>query len=317
VGDALVNGTLPPGLEGQYTADQFRLLCLAQDSDQAWEATPPARAALASLLQASGASLDVGWRVQRTAPPPSPHGGPLCDGVRRIPLAPLSRQHLLEVLNGTRKSAVLMAVNGSDPFGQMPGASGLKGLYGLMWRFSGDSCSVTPDIGRLAHGSDAAGWGQLYVTCEASLESSGARRGTQWWRLQCGIVNGDDLPVERKQAELNSCPDTTSGPRLVGILERVQAGLLGQTVSAFGITGLYITFVLSAGRFLRLAISNMRMRIPYDDLPNTSRLIALCQDIYIARAEGELALEEELYWAIINIYRRPSVLFELTKKKEA
>ena len=29
--------------------------------------------------------------------------------------------------------------------------------------------------------------------------------------------------------------------------------------------------------FLRLSISNMRMRIPYDDLPNTSRLIALCQ----------------------------------------
>lgn len=38
------------------------------------------------------------------------------------------------------------------------------------------------------------------------------------------------------------------------------------------------------------------------------------QDIYIARAEGELALEEELYWALINIYRVPSVLFDLTKK---
>ena len=82
----------------------------------------------------------------------------------------------------------------------------------------------------------------------------------------------------------------------------------------------------------------MRMRIPYDDLPNTSRLIALCQvrqccvcnsmatcfpppwkmlcahlltlhvtpftvlqDIYIARAEGELALEEELYWCVFTI----------------
>lgn len=30
VGEALVNGTLPSGLEGQYNADQFRLLCLAQ-----------------------------------------------------------------------------------------------------------------------------------------------------------------------------------------------------------------------------------------------------------------------------------------------
>lgn len=40
------------------------------------------------------------------------------------------------------------------------------------------------------------------------------------------------------------------------------------------------------------------------------------QDIYIARAEGELELEEELYWALINIYRRPEVLFELTKKRD-
>ena len=41
------------------------------------------------------------------------------------------------------------------------------------------------------------------------------------------------------------------------------------------------------------------------------------QDIYIARAEGELALEEELYWALINIYRSSAVMFELTKKKES
>ena len=40
------------------------------------------------------------------------------------------------------------------------------------------------------------------------------------------------------------------------------------------------------------------------------------QDIYIARAECELELEEELYWALINIYRRPEALFELTKKRD-
>ena len=39
------------------------------------------------------------------------------------------------------------------------------------------------------------------------------------------------------------------------------------------------------------------------------------QDIYIARAEGELGLEEELYWTLINIYRLPpNLMFELTKK---
>lgn len=41
------------------------------------------------------------------------------------------------------------------------------------------------------------------------------------------------------------------------------------------------------------------------------------QDIYIARAEGELALEEELYWALISIYRSPAVMFELTARSAA
>ncbi len=75
--------------------------------------------------------------------------------------------------------------------------------------------------------------------------------------------------------------------------------------------------VYAVGRLLRLSMSNLRTRIMYEDLPNTKRLVALCEDIYIARAEGELLLEGELYFAMISIYRSPQVLFELTKKKEA
>ena len=44
---------------------------------------------------------------------------------------------------------------------------------------------------------------------------------------------------------------------------------------------------------------------------------AMLQDIYIARAEGDLALEEELYWALINIYRSPAIMFELTTRNFA
>lgn len=61
-------------------------------------------------------------------------------------------------------------------------------------------------------------------------------------------------------------------------------------------------------------VSNLRLRVPYEDLPTTRRLVALCQDVYIARAEGLLGLEEELYCALIAVYRLPAVLFELTKK---
>ena len=97
--------------------------------------------------------------------------------------------------------------------------------------------------------------------------------------------------------------------------------------------------VYAVGRLLRLSMTNLKARIQFEvrgrpssevpmllllttacimqDLPSTSRLVALCQDIYIARAEGELQLEHELYFALISIYRSPQVLFELTKRKEA
>ncbi len=42
------------------------------------------------------------------------------------------------------------------------------------------------------------------------------------------------------------------------------------------------------------------------------RLVALCEDIYAARAEGELALEEALFWTVIRIYRDPAMLIEYT-----
>lgn len=62
------------------------------------------------------------------------------------------------------------------------------------------------------------------------------------------------------------------------MLGRVQTGFLEQTVSSFGITGLYITFVFGVGRFLRLATIHSHMRIMYAHLPTTKRLNALCQD---------------------------------------
>lgn len=151
--------------------------------------------------------------------------------------------------------------------------------------------------------------------CNISLASTSNQ--DKWWQLQCQVLDDQDQPVDNGLKGWATCTKGRSnGPRLVAVLERVQTGLLGQTLSSFGITGLYITFVFGIGRFLRLAATNIRMRIMYEDLPTTKRLIALCQDIYIARAQGELALEEELYWALINIYRSPAVMFELTKKKE-
>ncbi|KVI12497.1 Piezo family [Cynara cardunculus var. scolymus] len=66
------------------------------------------------------------------------------------------------------------------------------------------------------------------------------------------------------------------------------------------------------GRFIRLQCSDLRMRIPFENLPSCDRLIAICEDIYAARAEGELGVEEVLYWTLVKIYRSPHMLLEYT-----
>nr|XP_043619300.1 piezo-type mechanosensitive ion channel homolog [Erigeron canadensis] len=112
---------------------------------------------------------------------------------------------------------------------------------------------------------------------------------------------------------LNSsvCGDLV-GPMAIVVSEETPQGILGETLSKFSIWGLYITFVLAVGRFIRLQCSDLRMRIPYENLPSCDRLIAICEDIYAARAEGELGVEEVLYWTLVKIYRSPHMLLEYT-----
>ncbi|KAI3472681.1 hypothetical protein Pfo_030830 [Paulownia fortunei] len=98
-----------------------------------------------------------------------------------------------------------------------------------------------------------------------------------------------------------------SGPMAVVVSEETPH------LSKFSIWGLYITFVLAVGRFIRMQCSDLRMRIPYENLPSCDRLIAICEDIYAARAEGELGVEEVLYWTLVKIYRSPHMLLEYTK----
>ncbi|KAG8648226.1 hypothetical protein MANES_09G162700v8 [Manihot esculenta] len=103
-----------------------------------------------------------------------------------------------------------------------------------------------------------------------------------------------------------------AGPTAIIVSEETPQGILGETLSKFSIWGLYITFVLAVGRFIRLQCSDLRMRIPFENLPSCDRLLAICEDIYAARAEGELEVEEVLYWTLVKIYRSPQMLLECT-----
>ena len=134
--------------------------------------------------------------------------------------------------------------------------------------------------------------------------------------------DGPEPPPVGSQVHLG-CPGYSNGPAtsprwgppmIVAAVERVQTGFIGETLSSMGITGLYVTLVFGLGRFLRMGLTNIRMRIPYQDLPSVDRLTTLCNDIAVAREERELLLEEHLFYSLLNIYRSPAVLFEVTKK---
>ncbi|CAI9102322.1 OLC1v1000569C1 [Oldenlandia corymbosa var. corymbosa] len=127
------------------------------------------------------------------------------------------------------------------------------------------------------------------------------RDDPQWWSFH-------DTDI----SDRINCGDF-AGPVAVIVSEETPQGIIGDTLSKFSIWGLYITFVLAVGRFIRLQCSDLRMRIPFENLPNCDRLIAICEDIYAARAEGELEVEEVLYWTLVKVYRSPHMLLEYTK----
>jgi len=74
--------------------------------------------------------------------------------------------------------------------------------------------------------------------------------------------------------------------------------------------------VYPVGEVVRLSFTNTKLSIMYDDLMDTDDLMMFCEGIYIARHKQKLAKEEELYRRLIKIYRTPTMLVELAKRKD-
>ena len=108
--------------------------------------------------------------------------------------------------------------------------------------------------------------------------------------------NSENVPTPNLRHCAPAVPSKPGPPMIFASLERVQLGPIGEAVVWLGITELYVTLVLGIGKLFRLSIGNMRMRIPYQDLPNLSHLWILCNDITVARQEKGFLLEEQLFY---------------------
>ncbi|KAH9730055.1 Piezo-type mechanosensitive ion channel-like [Citrus sinensis] len=160
--------------------------------------------------------------------------------------------------------------------------------------------NIYPRYFRVTASGDVRPFEQEVYAVSADLVMN--RADSEWWSFH--NINASDI---------KGC-EGLSGPMAIIVSEETPPqGILGDTLSKFSIWGLYITFVLAVGRFIRLQCSDLRMRIPFENLPSCDRLIAICEDIYSARAEGEHEVEEVLYWTLVKIYRSPHMLLEFTK----
>lgn len=83
--------------------------------------------------------------------------------------------------------------------------------------------------------------------------------------------------------------------------------------SPYSIIGLYVSFILVIGSFVRMQTSGLTHNIMFDELPHVQRILHLCNDIYLVRESGDMALEEELVAKLIFLYRSPQTMIKWTR----
>jgi len=143
----------------------------------------------------------------------------------------------------------------------------------------------------------------LYVDLALTRFTNSA--GVMWWSL----IQGNQTYEKDVFKSTNQTEFIVMSPEILG------SNFFGD-LGNIGIIGLYTGFVLAVGRFLRLTVVGLYTRVIYEDFPDCDLLLQLCMDIYTARQDRELVLEEELYHELIQLYRSPETLMDVTKKKD-
>lgn len=79
------------------------------------------------------------------------------------------------------------------------------------------------------------------------------------------------------------------------------------------IIGLYISFILVIGRFVRIHTSGLVQNIMFDHLPFVDKVWTLCKDVFQVREAKEFRMEEELFAKLVFLYRSPQTMIKETR----
>eukprot|EP01062_Namystynia_karyoxenos_P048034 TRINITY_DN3646_c0_g1_i1.p1 TRINITY_DN3646_c0_g1~~TRINITY_DN3646_c0_g1_i1.p1 ORF type:complete len:3654 (+),score=1121.22 TRINITY_DN3646_c0_g1_i1:79-11040(+) len=79
-----------------------------------------------------------------------------------------------------------------------------------------------------------------------------------------------------------------------------------------GITALFVTYVLAVGQILRSIISGSAQAAIVQDMDNPDKIAGLIDTVHVARFDGNLVLEERIYYTLIDLLRSPDTLLRVT-----
>ena len=84
-------------------------------------------------------------------------------------------------------------------------------------------------------------------------------------------------------------------------------------ITQMGILTIYTAIVLVVYNMLKTKYVGLSQSIMFEYMPDSLALLQLCDDITLARQDGDLALEEELAKELLEIYRSPELIIQKTK----
>lgn len=300
-----------------------------------WQLSPPALSSLLTDLQECAAlpadadtdvSVTMSYSFNRPGPPgfetASGRGTVMLDQlacsvlVDAIQQAPTSRQHAALRRSSTknrnhqrRASASTAAeqpapitspqLSAAEPLGQ---PLTLVDLYPLAVRLPATASAVS--LGVASRSLDL----QLYAG--NSTGSADALQRSLWWTVT--ISDADPFGPS----------PSTNGPDFNTVSDRVAPTALVSSLGAgsYSVLAVYFGVVLAVGRLIRTGFGSPTHRIAFEELPDATELLELCEGIRVtqaARYPGHLVDESRLWRVLISLMRSPEILFRITRKRKA
>jgi len=108
--------------------------------------------------------------------------------------------------------------------------------------------------------------------------------------------------------------DDTDNVQLI-VVSQPFVNWIPESIVVAGIISVYSVFVLGLGRFLRIYVTGLSHRAIFEDMPEVDELLEFCTDILLARQDGAPELEEELFRDLVELYRSPEMMIEMTMPK--